>query len=87
MNIPKTTKDKPYIEFKFDEKGNLILDITSDWWGGIKHGFSTSNDVEGNTCHPDKLEKYIEAFKKRKIKIIEKEIKILQIKLKKLINN
>lgn len=33
MEIPKTTKDKPYIEFRFDKKGKIKLSATSIWWG------------------------------------------------------
>ena len=83
MRIPKTTKENPYIEFRFDKKGKITLSITSDWWGGKNAGFISSDGYEGNTCPPNKLDSYIEAFKKRKIRDIEKQIKVLQNKLKK----
>jgi hypothetical protein len=84
MEIPKTTIENPYIEFKFDKKGNLFLSITNDWWGGKEYSFKSSNGYEGNTCPPEELETYIKAFKSRKIRLIEKEIKVLESKLKKL---
>ena len=68
MKIPKTTKDKPYIECRFDKHGNMTLSATSNWWG--------------NTCQPKDLDKYIVAFKRRKMREIEKEIESLQKRLK-----
>ena len=84
MNIPVTTKDKPYIEFKIDKKGKVTLSATSNWWGGIKAGFICSSGNEGNTCKPEDLKSYIEAFKKRKIMLLEKEINSLETKLKRI---
>ena len=78
MEIPKTTKDKPYIEFRFDKKGKIKLSATSDWWGGKNAGFSCSDGTEGNTCEPKNLKSYIKAYKYKKIKDIEKQILILQ---------
>jgi hypothetical protein len=78
MKIPKTTEDKPYIEFRFDKKGKMKLSATNKWWGGKNSGFHSSDGSEGNTCEPKHLEAYIEAFKKRKINSIEKEIILLQ---------
>lgn len=80
MKIPKTTSELPYIEFRMHKNGTLKLSLTSDWWGGKNSGFTSSNGSEGNSCPPEKLEKYIKAFKERKIYEIEKEIKN-QIKL------
>jgi hypothetical protein len=81
MKIPKTTEEKPYIEFRIDKKGKIKLSATSHWWGGKKSGFYSSNGTEGNSCEPEHLEAYIKAFKERKIKDIEKEILLLQKKL------
>jgi hypothetical protein len=81
MKIPNTTEDKPYIEFRIDKKGKIKLYTTSDWWGGKNSGFISSDGTEGNTCEPKDLKAYIEAFKKRKIKNIEKEILLLQKQL------
>ena len=81
MKIPKTTKEEPYIEFIFDNKCNMKLSATSNWWGGKNSGF-TSSAGEGNTCEPKDLNVYIEAFKKRKVKMLEKEILALQTQLK-----
>lgn len=81
MKIPKTTKDEPYIDFRFDKKGKMTLSITSAWWGGIRSGFYATGGIEGNTCLPKDLNKYITFFKKRKIKEIEREIAVLQKKL------
>lgn len=81
MKLPKTTKEKPYIEFKFDKKGNINLSATSDWWGGKNSGFRSTDGSEGNTCRPKDFNNYIKAFKLRKIKIIEKEIKYLEDKI------
>jgi hypothetical protein len=78
MKIPKTTKDRPYIEFRFDKKGKMKLYATNKWWGGKNSGFFSTDGSEGNTCQPKHLKSYIEAFKKRKIKSIEKEILLLQ---------
>jgi len=84
MKIPKTTIDKPYIEFRFSKKGKLKLTTTSTWWGGKNHRFFSSDGSEGNTCLPKDLTAYIDAFKKRKIKDIEKEIASLQNNLERI---
>ena len=84
MNIPKTTPEKPYIEFRVDKKGNIKLSASSSWWGGKNSGFYSSDGTEGNTCEPKHLKAYIKAFKERKIKNIEKEILSLQKKLENL---
>jgi hypothetical protein len=84
MKIPKTTPEKPYIEFRFNEKGKLTLSVTLDWWGGKGSGFRSSDGDEGNTCLPKDLDSYIKAFKLRKIRDVEKEIKGLQLKLERL---
>ena len=81
MKIPKTSIELPYIEFRFDKKGRLTLFATSDWWGGKNCGFISSDGYEGNTCPPEKLDAYIKAFRARKIKLIEKEILVLERKL------
>jgi hypothetical protein len=79
IKVPKTTVEEPYIEFRFNEKGRLIeLLSTSSWWGGIHSGFHSSANYAGNTCLPKNLKKYIEAFKLRKIKYLEKQILTLQ---------
>ena len=79
IKVPKTTVEKPYIEFRFNEKGRLIkLLATDSWWGGIDSGFHSSANYEGNTCLPKNLKKYIEVFKLRKIKSLEKQIITLQ---------
>lgn len=83
MKIPKTTKEKPYIEFIITDKGKIKLRSTSSWWGGINSSFSTT-EGEGNTCLPKDLDKYIERFKVRKIEQLEKEISNLQKQLEKL---
>lgn len=84
MKIPKVTKNKPYIEFRINKKGKLKLSITNIWWGGKDSGFFSSDGTEGNTCKPTNLKVYIEAFKNRKIKNIQKEIQILQNQLNKI---
>jgi len=76
MKIPKTTESKPYVEFIFDKKGNLKLDITSTWWGE-NVGFTTSDGGSGSACLPEDLEKCLKVFKEKKIKEIEKKIKKL----------
>lgn len=81
MKIPKTTTENPYIEFRFNRKGKIELSATSNWWGGKNHGFVSSDGSEGNTCPPEELDAYIKAFKSRKIKSMEKEIKTLQNKI------
>lgn len=81
MEIPKTTTENPYIEFRFNKKGEIQLSNTSDWWGGKNHGFVSSDGYEGNTCLPKYLSGYIKAFKARKIKMMKIEIKTLQAKL------
>lgn len=82
MKIPKTTEEKPYIEFRFNKKCKLIkLIATNTWWGGIKCGFHSSAGYEGNTCKPKDLDRYIKAYRLRKIKKIENEIKALEKKL------
>jgi hypothetical protein len=84
MNIPKVTEEKPYIEFRFDKNGNVKFTATSNWWGGKNSGFIASGGYEGNTCLPKDLDAYMKAFKDRKVKTLEKEIDVLQKKLKKL---
>jgi hypothetical protein len=83
MTIPTTTKDKPFIKFLIDEKGKLSIspEPTSTFWGGIHHSF-IGPDGEGNTCKPEDLPKYLEAFKRKKKKRIEKEILKLQKEIK-----
>lgn len=84
LTIPEVTIEKPFIEFKFDKKGKLSLKADGTWWGGINSSFISSNGGGGNTCLPKDLTKYIEAYKLRQIKEVEKEIKVLQKKLAKL---
>lgn len=81
MKIPKTTPDKPYIEFRINKKGKIKLSASPSWWGGKNSGFISSGGEEGNTCEPKHLKAYIKAFKERKIKDIEKQITVLQNKL------
>jgi hypothetical protein len=82
VELPKTTEEFPYIEFKFNKKGKLLkLSATNDWWGGINGGFSSSKGHEGNTCEPKDLNKYINAYKNKKIKTIVKELTLLKNKL------
>lgn len=76
--IPEVTDDKPYIEFRFSKDGTLSLKADNSWWGGIRSGFRSSDGSGGNTCRPKDLKKYIEAYKLRQIKEVEKEIKGLQ---------
>lgn len=75
--IPKTTKEKPYVEFLIKDNGKIKLSITSTWWGGINSGFHTL-DGYGNSCLPEKIDLYINALKKRKIKDLDNEIKKLE---------
>ena len=84
MKIPKTTEDKPYIEFRINKNGKIKLSATSNWWGGKNSEFHSYDGSEGNSCEPKHLEAYIETFKKRKIKNIEKEILLLQKELEKI---
>jgi hypothetical protein len=80
--IPKTTPENPYIKFEFNRQGKIKLSaVESGSRGGKRGGFISSKRTEGNTCLPKDLESYIEAFKKRKVKKIEKEIKALQNQL------
>jgi hypothetical protein len=51
MEIPKTTPENPYIEFRFDKKGNIHLKASSNWWGGKKFGFIATGGSEGNTIY------------------------------------
>ena len=81
MKIPKTTRNNPYIEFKINRNGKVKLSATSNWWGGKRAGFISSDGYEGNTCLPKDLTDYIDSFKSRKIKNIEKEILSLQTQL------
>lgn len=87
MIIPKTTKECPYIEFRWDLTGNLTLSITSVWWGGINSGFSSSDGSFGNTCkRKSDLPKYIEQFKRNKIKQIDMEIESLHERRRRIIS-
>jgi len=83
MKMPKTTKEKPFIEFRIDKKGKIKLSASSNWWGGKRSSFVCSDGSEGNTCDPNDLNEYIKAFKERKIKSIEKSILLLQKQLEK----
>ena len=85
MKIPKTTKEEPYIEFRFSKEGKLSFKVTSNWCGGIKGGFYSSGGYSGNTCLPKDLEKYIERYKVKQIKEIDDEIKKLNKKKESLI--
>ena len=84
MEIPQTTEAKPYIEFRFDEKGNMKLSATSSWWGGKTASFVSGDGSTGNSCLPKELNAYIKAFKSTRIKVLEQEIKNLKNVLKKL---
>jgi hypothetical protein len=82
LAIPKTTPEEPYIEFMFNEKGKLIsLQPTGTWYGGLVGGFHTSYGDAGNSCKPKDLKLYIDRFKSRKVREIEKEISKLQKQL------
>ena len=82
MKIPKTTEDEKYIEFRFNKNGKLIkLSTCGTWWGGITHGFTSTDGTEGNACLPKDLDRYIKAYKSRKVKQIEKEITLLTLAL------
>lgn len=82
LEIPETTPDQPYIEFMFNEKGKLIsLNRTGSWYGGLSGGFYTSSGCAGNSCKPKDLNLYIDRFKARKVREIEKEIAKLQKQL------
>lgn len=84
MKIPKTTPEKPYIDFSFDVHGKLRLKATSTYWGGINCGYVSTQNREGNTCLPKDLNKYIKIFKERKIKRLTKEIKELEKQVEKI---
>lgn len=81
MKIPKTTVEKPYIEFRVDLKGNIKLSASSAWYGGKRSGFYSSDGARGNTCPPELLNEYIQAFKEKEVKTIEKLITTLQKRL------
>lgn len=81
MKIPKTTGSEPYIEFRVDKKGKLKLSKSSLWWGGINGSFWGSDGSQGNSCKPKDLKRYLEAFKKNKIKKLEKEVLMAQKRL------
>jgi len=83
LRIPETTEEQPYIEFRFNKKGKLIsLNPCGAWWGGITHGFVSTDGTEGNVCLPKDLEKFIKAYKARKVNQIQKEINSLTDSLK-----
>lgn len=86
--LPKTTTEQPYIRFAINKKGEIKFSATASWYGGKNSGFWQSGGIEGNSCEPKNLKSYIDAFKSRKVKEIEKEIAILQKRLNtiKLIN-
>lgn len=85
MKIPEVTAEKPYIEFSIDENGKLTLSTTSNWWGGKESGFTCSDGSSGNSCKPQELQEYIEAYYKRKIEEVEEEIASHHKQLEKLI--
>ncbi len=84
MKIPKTTPEKPYIEFRINKKGEIRLLTSDTWWGGINSGFSHSDGYEGNTCKPKDLIHYLENYKIKKLKELKKEILDLQKRIEKL---
>lgn len=84
MKIPKTTENEPYIEFRVDKKGKLKLSKSSLWWGGINGSFWGSDGSQGNSCKPKDLKRCLEAFKKNKIKKLEKEVLMSQKRLEKM---
>lgn len=78
MKKPRTTKEEPYIEFRV-KNGIVILKKTRHWWGK-DGGFISSTGESGNSCKPEDLEAYFEAYKKRQIKDINKQIIALKAK-------
>ena len=85
MKVPKTTEEKPYIEYRYTKLGKLKLKASSNYWGS-NGGFVSSDGSIGNTCLPKDLQKSMKAFNAIRVKDIEKEINVLQRKLNKLIN-
>jgi hypothetical protein len=76
MRIPKTTPDKPYIEFRVYKNGKVKLSATSSYWCGNK--FICNDGSTGSTCKPSLLTASVNEFKQKLIKDIEKEISSLQ---------
>lgn len=85
MKLPKTTKEEPYIEFRFSKEGKLSFTISNNYWNGINGGFRSSDGSGGNFCLPKNLEKYIARYNLNQIKKIDDEIKNLNKKKKLLI--
>lgn len=77
--IPETTPELPYLQFMFNPNFELVsLSATGSWYGGLKGGFHTDSGYSGNSCKPKDLNLYIDRFKTRKVREIEKEIAMLQ---------
>lgn len=83
MELPKVTKQKPYIKFEISESGDLKLGTSEQWWGGMKQGFLSTSGSIGNTCKPRYFHSYLKYLLNRKIKDIEKEISTLKKSLEK----
>lgn len=82
LPIPETTPELPYLEFMFNPNFELVsLSATGSWYGGLKGGFHTGSGYSGNSCKPKDLKLYIDRFKARKVREIEKEINKLQKQL------
>ena len=84
IDIPKTTPEYPYVEFRINENGEIFLNTTDSWWGGVGGGFMSSDGTYGNTCLPEELNGCIVDTVTGKIKKIEKHISELQKQVKKL---
>lgn len=78
MNIPTTTDDRPYIEFRINKYGQIKLSASESYWGGKRGGFTSSDGTEGNTCLPKDLDSYLKAFKERKIARLNKKIRDIE---------
>jgi len=81
MKIPKTTKDKPYIEFIITDKNKIKLFTTSYFWGG-KNKFFYCPEGIGNSCLPKQLPLFFEVLKKRETKNVSKQIEKLKKRIK-----
>lgn len=82
MKLPKTTPDKPYVEFRIDKNGKIKLSASSSWWGGKNAGFISSDGTHGNTCEPKHFNAHFEFYMKKKEKNILKQISELEKLLK-----
>lgn len=79
--IPKTSKECPYIEFRYSKRGVLRFRATAHWYGGKYGSYVYLNGDRGNAAPPDELGEYMRVFRDSRIREIRKRIKDMEREL------